>query len=267
MNEQENKVAAALATGEPGAGGTGTGDNAELNAELEKAKHQASVWAGRAKKSAEEKAALEEELRKLKAQKTVDDVAAEIPAELKGDTPDETLKAALTGSKKLVDDATGKTEEEIAKLRTEMAANNAKAFVNQLAAKHSAFFELVGPGGANAQVWEQFKAKNRETFNAIMASQDVSRFDGFVSQFCSHLGIPDPSGKGGGTAIPEPAKITGGPQNLGGGAAEDKTEYTQAEYLKQLEAAEDARYNGDMKTYREVTARLTKALNEGRVKG
>lgn len=261
MNDEN--VAAALAASEGGTGGKG-GD-AELTAELEKAKHSADVWRGHATKRAERIKELEGELARLKAKEQVAATVAEIPAEVKGDTPDETIAAALTGSKKLIDASSEATKEEIEKMRKEMAENNKRQFVRQLGANHAQFFEMVGPGGANEKLWQQFKQMNRETYASVMESQDTERFGVLVSQFCNQFGLKNPSGERGGTAVPEPANISGG-QQIQGGGGDDKAEYTTQEYLKQLEAAEDARNAGDMKTYREVTSRLTKALNEGRVK-
>lgn len=262
----ENNVAAALATGESEAGGQVT-ETTELATELEKAKHVADVWRGHATKRADRIKELEDEVLKLKAKDKVAAVAAEIPDDVKGDTPVETLTAALTGSKKLVDEAAGKTAEEIEKVRREFAESNKRQFVRQLGSAHASFFETVGPGGSNEKVWQQFKTNNRETFASVMEQQDMERFGVLVNQFCNQFGLKNPSGEQGGASAPDPATISGGVQISGGGAAGDQKEYTAQEYLAELEKAEDARHAGDMTTYRSTTARLTKALNEGRVKG
>ena len=66
----ENNVAAALATGESEAGGQVT-ETPELATELEKAKHVADVWRGHATKRADRIKELEDEVLKLKAKDKV----------------------------------------------------------------------------------------------------------------------------------------------------------------------------------------------------
>lgn len=263
MNDET--IAAALATGDGAAQvGDQGGEDAGLKAELEKAKHTSDVWRGHATKRAERIKELEEKLRKYETKEQVAAAVADIPAEVKGDTPDEMIAATLTGSQKLMQASAEATREEIEKVRKEMAENNKRQFARQLGTNHARFFEMVGPGGANEKLWNQFKQVNRETLASVMETQDAERFGVLVSQFCSQFGLKNPSGGQVQTVVPSPAPSAGGQNQPGGG--EDKTEFTTAEYLKQLESAEDARNAGDMKTYREITGRLTKALNEGRVK-
>ena len=76
----------------------------------------------------------------------------------------------------------------------------------------------------------------------------------------------NPAGGSGTSAAPEPKPSGGGTQSPGQDDADGQKQYTTDEYLAELQKAEEARDSGDMATYRTMTARLNKALNEGRVK-
>lgn len=257
-----NKVAAALAVGGD-VNGEGVNEPTP-NAEEIKKEHTESVWAGRAKKLAEEKAALQKELNELKSKRTLESALESIPQEVKGDTPDEITRPALAGAQRMVDEFAGKTEEELKKLRAEMADRDRKMFVSQIGAQNPKFFESVAPGGDKAKMWADFVSLNAETYKSINASNDVGRFNSFVAQFYSYIGSPNPSGNAGIASAPEPRSALGG-IGQGGGDQNDKV-YTTQEYLAEIERAEDAQRAGDMNTYRAITASLGKALKEGRVK-
>ncbi len=258
-----NKVAAALAVGGDVNGDEG-GNEPTPNAEEIKKAHTESVWAGRAKKLADENAALQKQLAELKSKQTLESALEGIPPEVKGDTPDEITRPALVGAKRMVDEFAGKTEEELNKLRAEMVERDRKIFVSQIGAQNPKFFESVAPGGDKAKMWADFVSLNAETYKSINASNDVERFNSFVAQFYSYIGSPNPSGNAGITSAPEPRSALGG-QGQGGGNQDDKV-YTTQEYLAEIERAEDAQRSGDMNTYRAITASLGKALKEGRVK-
>lgn len=260
-----DKVNAALTIEGAAAGGGNGGAGTDLSAELEKAKHSSSVWAGRAKSLSDENAKLKDKIRQLEAGKAVDDTLAQIPESVKGDTPDEYTRAALDGAKRMVDETSERLEKKIDEMGKAQIERDHQMFLSQIGLKHSKFFDSVGPGGDKESMWRQFKSANFETYNAVIASNDVARFDNLVRQFCAQIGVNYPSGGHGGPAAPDPSPSTGGSQPTGPTDPDGQKKYTTDEYLKLLEQAEDARNNGDMTTYRNMTATLTKALNEGRV--
>lgn len=261
MSEPSNKVLAALGAGSPEKKG---GENTDLTSELEKANHKADVWAGRAKSLSDENAELKRKLAEAEARSRAERVAEAIPADVKKDIPDDYLKASITGTQHVVDEAMAGIKKENDDLRKQMKEQNDRSFMNEIGMRHGSFFEEVGAGGSKEQLWNQFRDQNKETFKAIMDSHDTTRFASFVEQFYTRIGSPNPSGVRGGAAAPEPGKAIGGAPTV---TQDDQgKQYTQQEYLTELERAEEARNAGDMATYRAVTQKLTKALNEGRVK-
>ena len=265
MSDTE-KAKAALAGNGGGEGNGDTGAAAEKPqagqaSELEKAKHTADVWAGRAKQLQEEKKALEEKLRKFESGQAVDAALKSLTPEEKSDTPDEYLGASGRMAAKLVGDAQAATKEEIERIRQEMAAEREKSFYANIAQRYGDFFDSVGPGGDKSEYWERFKANNRETFDAVMSNHDEARFGALVGTFYRELGLPAPGA--GATASPTPS-TTGGPSPAG--FPRDAQTLTSEQYLKELERAEEMRRSGDMKGWRELNDRLKSALNEGRVK-
>jgi len=263
MSETEKAKAALAGTGE-GTGGengaAGASPQPDVNADLEKARHTADVWAGRAKQLQEEKKALEDELRKFKSGQAVDDALKTLSPEEKKDTPDEYLGASGRVAAKIVGDAQAETQAEIERLRKEMAERDARTFLSNIGQRHKDLFASVQPGGDKHDYWERFKANHRETFDAVIATHDEARFDMLVNDFHRELGIPVPGA--GATASPTPS-TTGGPSPAG---LSNPQTFTTEEYLKALEQAEELRHSGDMKGWRELNDRLKSALNEGRVK-
>lgn len=267
MNETE-KAKAALAGigGNEGNGGIdgAAGDSPQTagqDAELEKLRHTADVWAGRAKKAQEEKKALEEKLRKYESGQAVDEALRTLSPEDKKDTPDDYLGASGMVAAKIVGDAQAATNAEIEKLRREIAERDENAFLAAIAAKHADLFDSVQPGGDKHDYWNRYREIHRETFDSVMATHDVARFDSLVNGFFRELGIPV-SGAGA-SASPTPG-TTGGPSPAG--LPSDTRTISSDEYLRELDRAEELRKAGDMKGWREVNDRLKAALNEGRVK-
>lgn len=257
----ENKVEAAL-NGSPTEGG-GQSEIDELRKQLQTER----VEAGRLKKAMEENARLKAENEKLKAGGAIDAAISEVPENLREETTDGILRASVTGAQKLVDKATGELREENRKLREEMDRRDYNSFVQNLSVQHAKFFESVAPGGDKAQMWEAFKASNKETFGAIMASHDVARFGELVDAFYRKIGIPNPSGVKAATAAPDPAHSDGGTHEAVTTGDDQSKKYTGEEYLRLLEQAETDFRNHtiDLTKYRAVTAGLNKALREGRV--
>lgn len=262
MNDSD-KVLAAL-DGQKANTENGVGE--DLKAALEKAQHTVEVWGGRAKKLAEEKAALEEELRKLRSTSEAREAVEKLTPEQLGDTPREFAEAAVTAAAGIVNGAQAKQTEELARLRAEIAEKDRKTFLSQISAMNPRFFESITPGGDKQAMWEKFRTSNRETYAAIMASNDVNRFNGFVGSFYREIGVPNPSGEFGGYAAPDPRSSSGGIGGVSPNATDGRT-FTTDEYLAALDKAEsDFRANGDRRAYEATTASLTKALQEGRVK-
>jgi len=259
MNDTKKAEAALAGIGEDkGKGGeTQTGENAEL----EKLRHTADVWAGRAKQYQEEKKKLEEKIAQLEAGHSVEDAMKLLSAEERGETPDEYLGASARMTAKLVGDAQAKQDEKIAELKREIAERDERTFLANISQRHGDFFESVAPGGDKSEYWERFKKNNKETFSAVMATHDEARFANLVNSFYRELGIPVPGA--GATASPTPS-TTGGPSPAGNPS--DTRTMTTDEYLKELEKAEEMRRAGNMKGWREINDRLKAALNEGRVK-
>jgi len=260
MSENENKVEAALRGGQ----GEVAGENSELAKELEKSKHTNEVMAGRLKAQGEELKQLREEVRKLNAGKVAGEVVDKLSPEQLGETPKAYAQTAGAVAAQIVEEAKTAQKDEVDKLRAEIAERDRRAFYGQIGRENAKFFDDIAPGGDKASIWAQFKAENKETYDAIMETRDVSRFNSLVGSFYRRIGVKNPAG-GSGSAAPEPGTSGSGTQKPGNDDADGQKKYTTDEYLKELEQAEEARNSGDMATYRTVTARLNKALNEGRV--
>ncbi|MGN0845632.1 MAG: hypothetical protein ACI4QT_10500 [Kiritimatiellia bacterium] len=260
MNENE-KVEAALGGGQ----NSDDGRTAEIAKELEKSRHTNEVLAGRLKAQGEEVKQLREEVRKLNAGKTAGEVVDKLTPEQLGDTPKAYAQTAAAVSAQIVDEAQAAQKNEVEKLRAEIAERDKRSFYGQIGRDNAKFFDDIAPGGDKATIWAQFKAENKETYDAIMATHDVDRFNTLVGSFYRRIGVKNPSGGSGTVAAPDPGNRGGGNPTLGQDDADGQKKYTADEYLKEVEKAEEARDSGDMATYRALTARLNKALNEGRV--
>lgn len=225
MSASEESVMAALSRKgtQPGEGG---GDNL---AELEKVKHTADMWAGRARQISQENAELKEKLRKLEAGSGAKAIVAKMTPEQLGDLPKEYVESMLGASAQMMQAAQEKQEAELKAMRAEMEEGNRKVFLAQVGARHEQFFDLVKPGGANAKIWEEFKEAHKETFEGIMTSHDSGRFDRFVSDFCRVYGVSDPSGAKATTTTPDPVTTGGGNQVV---QTDDKKVYTPEEYAE-----------------------------------
>ena len=260
MNEND-KVKAALEGGQ----NAGTGGDAEIAKELEKSRHTNEVLAGRIKAQGEEVRNLRAEIRALKAGKAAEEVVDNLTPEQLGETPKAYAQTAAVVSAQVAEEVKAAQKDEVDKLRAEMEERERRNFYGQIGRDNAKFFEDITPGGDKASIWAQFKARYDETYKAIMATHDVARFNSFVGTFYREIGVKNPANGSGTVAAPEPGPTGGGTQKPGQDDADGEKKYTTDEYLKELEKAEEARDGGDMETYRTMTARLTKALNEGRV--
>ena len=258
----ENKVEAALGGGQE----AGAGDNADIAKELEKSRHTNEVLAGRIKTQGEEVKNLRAEIRALKAGKAADEVVEKLTPEQLGETPKAYAQTAAVVSAQVAEEVRAAQKDEVDKLRSEIAERDRRAFYGEIGRDNPKFFDSIAPGGDKASIWAQFKARNKETYDAIMATHDVSRFNSLVGMFYREIGVKNPAGGSGTSAAPEPKPSGGGTQSPGQDDADGQKQYTTDEYLAELQKAEEARDSGDMATYRTMTARLNKALNEGRVK-
>ena len=258
----ENKVEAALGGGQEAV----AGDNADIAKELEKSRHTNEVLAGRIKAQGEEVKNLRAEIRALKAGKAADEVVEKLTPEQLGETPKAYAQTAAVVSAQVAEEVRAAQKDEVDKLRSEIAERDRRAFYGEIGRDNPKFFDSIAPGGDKASIWAQFKARNKETYDAIMATHDVSRFNSLVGMFYREIGVKNPAGGSGTSAAPEPKPSGGGTQSPGQDDADGQKQYTTDEYLAELQKAEEARDSGDMATYRTMTARLNKALNEGRVK-
>lgn len=261
MNENENKVEAALGGGQ----NAGAGES-DIAKELEKSRHTNEVLAGRIKAQGEEVKSLRAEIRALKAGKAADEVVENLTPEQLGDTPKAYAQTAAVVSTQVAEEVRAAQKDEVDKLRAEMAERDKRAFYGEIGRANSKFFDDIAPGKDKAPMWAQFKERYKETYDAIMETHDVERFNSLVGMFYRELGVKNPAGGSGAVAAPDPRTAGGGGTQLPGQDDADQKQYTSDEYLAELEKAEEARDSGDMATYRTMTARLNKALNEGRVK-
>ena len=259
--DNNDKVEAALGGGQD----AGDGKNADLAKELEKSRHTNEVLGGRLKAQGEELKQLREEMRKLKANKVAGEVVDKLTPEQLGETPRNYAETAAAVTAQVVEEAQAAQKDEVDKLRAEIEERDKRAFYGQIGRENAQFFEDIAPGGDKATMWAQFRTENKETYDAIMATHDTARFNTLVASFYRRIGAKNPAGGSGTSAAPEPGSSGGGNPTAGQDDADGQKKYTTDEYLKELEKAEEARDNGDMATYRTVTARLNKALNEGRV--
>lgn len=261
MNENENQVEAALGGVKPDAAGTAD----DMARELEKSRHTNEVMAGRLKAQGEELKQLREEVRRLNADRAAGEVVDGLTPEQIGETPKEYVRSAAVVSAKVADAVRAEQKSEVDKLRAEIEERDRRAFYGQVGRDNAKFFKDIAPGGDKASMWAQFRAENQETYDAIMATRDVSRFNTLVGSFYRRIGVRNPAGGSGTVAAPDPVATGGGSKQPGSSDADGQKKYTVEEYLRELEKAEGARDGGDMAAYREMTARLNKALNEGRV--
>ena len=264
MNDTE-KAQAALA-GITGENGTPANPDAQQNAggggdDLEKMRHAKDVWAGRAKQLQEEKKALEAELAKFKSGQAVSEAIKSLTPDERDDTPEEYLGASARVAAKIVGDAQTATNEEIKRLRDEMAAERNKTFLANIGQRHRELFASVEPGGDKHEYWKRFMDNHRETFEAVMANHDETRFDMLANDFYRELGIPVPGASASASLTPS---TTGGA--LPAYDLRNIQTMTSEQYLAELEKAEDLRKAGDMKGWREINDRLKAVLNAGRVK-
>lgn len=262
MNENENKVEAALEGGHE----VGVGEASDVARELEKSRHTNEVMAGRLKAQGEELKQLREEVRKLNADKAAGEVVDKLTPEQLGETPKGYAQTAAAVSAQIAEETKAEQKGELDKLRAEIAERDKRAFYGEIGRGNPKFFNDISAGGDKASIWAQFKARNKETYDAIMATHDVARFNSLVGTFYLEIGVKNPARGSGSAAAPDPKASVGGTQSPGQDDADGQKTYTTEEYLAELEKAEGARDGGDMATYRTVTARLNKALNEGRVK-
>lgn len=260
MNENE-KVEAALGGGQ----GSGDAGDADVAKELEKSRHTNDVLAGRLKAQGEELKRLREELRSLNAGKAAGEAVEKLAPELLGDTPREYAETAAAVSAQMLEAAKAAQKDEVDKLRAELEERDRRAFYGQIGRDNAKFFDDVAPGGDKAAFWAQFKAANKETYDAVVETRDIARFNALVDSFYRLIGVRNPARGSGASAAPDPTTAGGGSQTPVRDDADGQRKYTVDEYLGELEKAEEARNGGDMPTYREMTARLNKALNEGRV--
>ena len=266
----EDKVIAALSKkgGEPQTVDPNKGQGE--SEELKKAQHTADMWGGRAKQLSQEKAALAQEnaelkerIRKLEAGSEGKAFVEKLTPEQLGDLPKDYATTMAGVSAELIKASEEKHEAELAQLRAEMKEGNRRLFLSQIGAQHDKFFDLVSPGGANAGLWEQFKANNQETFEAIMETQDSARFDRFVADFCRVIGIAEPSGATAKTTTPDPVTTGGGKP-----VSQDddsKKVYTPEEYDALEKRAMQLRAT-DYKEYLKLRDELENILVEGRIK-
>ena len=260
MNENENKVEAALGGGQ----NAGAGES-DIAKELEKSRHTNEVLGGRIKAQGEELKSLRAEIRALKAGKAADEVVENLTPEQLGDTPKAYAQTAAVVSTQVAEEVRAAQKDEVDKLRAEMAERDKRAFYGEIGRANSKFFDDIAPGKDKAPMWAQFKERYKETYDAIMETHDVERFNSLVGMFYRELGVKNPAGGSGTVAAPDPRATGGGTQSPGQDDADGQKQYTSDEYLAELQKAEEARDSGDMATYRTMTARLNKALNEGRV--
>ncbi len=255
------KVEAALAGGQE----TGGGESPDAAKELEKSRHTNDVLAGRLKAQGEELKRLREELRVLNAAKAADEAVDTLTPEQLGDVPREFATAAAAVSAKMLETAKAEQKDEVDRLRAELEERDRRFFYGQIGRDNAKFFDDVAPGGDKASFWAQFKAANRETYDAVLATRDAVRFNALVDSFYRLIGVRNPGRGQGASAAPDPATTGGGSRTPAVEDADGQRKYTSDEYLALLEKAEEARDGGDMSTYRAMTDRLNKALNEGRV--
>jgi len=257
----ENKVEAALGGGQ----NAGAGES-DIARELEKARHTNEVLGGRIKAQGEELKNLRAEVRALKAGKAADEVVDRLTPEQLGDTPKAYAQTAAVVSTQVAEEVRAAQKDEVDKLRAELDERDKRAFYSEIGRENAKFFDDIAPGADKASFWAQFKERYRETYDAIMATHDVGRFNSLVGMFYREIGVKNPAGGSGTVAAPDPRATGGGTQSPGQDDADGQKQYTSDEYLAELQKAEEARDSGDMATYRTMTARLNKALNEGRVK-
>ena len=142
MNDNENKVEAALGGGQV----AGTGEDAGIAKELEKSRHTNEVLAGRIKAQGEEVRNLRAEIRALKAGKAADEVVEKLTPEQLGETPKAYAQTAAVVSAQVAEEVRAAQKDEVDKLRAEIVDQKADVHIGHHDGKFvlQAFLHLLG---------------------------------------------------------------------------------------------------------------------------
>ena len=274
MNEEMEKAMNALA-GDGAAAGTqpGGGDATDWKAKYEETQrllNSARVEQGRVKKLDEENKALQRQLEDERASRRTQNVIDGLPDEVKGDVPDDYLKAQAEIARRTADQALASRDAEMEALKAQLAerderdvAARRQQFAARIDREFPGFFrDAVSEVGDKHAAWVQYQRYNAPSIVAATRSFDFDSLSWHIQQFYQNmLGIAAPSG-GTGAAAPDPSPTGGGKPVH----AETQKTYTAQEYAELEKKAMRLRRMGDYAAYRKLDEELSNILAEGRVK-
>lgn len=274
MNEEMEKAMNALA-GDGAAAGTqpGGGDVTDWKAKYEEAQrmlNSARVEQGRVKKLDEENKALQRQLEDERASRRTQNVIDGLPDEVKGDVPDDYLKAQAEIARRTADQALASRDAEMEALKAQLAerderdvAARRQQFAARIDREFPGFFrDAVSEVGDKHAAWVQYQRYNAPSIVAATRSFDFDSLSWHIQQFYQNmLGIAAPSG-GTGAAAPDPSP-TGGGTSV---SMKPGKTYTWDEIDNLYDEIEVLRARGDKEGMKRLADEVEKAQKEGRVK-
>lgn len=271
MNEESKKVMDALA-GSAATGGT-PGDGIDWKAKYEESQRElnsARVEQGRVRKLDEEKRELQRQLDEERAARQTQTVIDGLPEDVRGDIPEDYLKAQSIIAQRTADQAVNGQAERFAELERKIAEREKREreiaqsrFTERIEREFPGFLKAaVMDGGDKHAAWVQYQRYNAASINAAANACDFDTLAWHIQTFYrNELGIDPPSG-GHAAAAADPSSIGGGtPTVVNPGKV-----YTWDEIDGLYDQIEEMRARGDRDGVRRLSDEVETAQREGRVK-
>ena len=246
-------------------GSSQSGDTTDWKAkyeEIQRELNSARVDQGRVRKLDEENKALQRQLEEERASRQSQNVIDVLPDDVKGDIPDEYLKAQSVVAQKATERLLASRDAEIEALKRQNAERDAREAAlrkqrldERFEGEFPGLAAQLGPGGDKHDAWINYRRYNGASIDAALAGFDFNSLAWHIRKFFTdELGIAPPSG-GAGLAAPDPGSIGGGKPVV---AAPGKT-YTEAEIDALFDRKEAARDRGDWSEVKRLTDEINRA--------
>lgn len=274
MNEETKKAMDALAGAGAVDGGNAKGGEATdwkaKYEEAQKALASAKVEQGRVKKLDEELKALQRQLEDERSARRTQTVIDGLPEEVRGDVPEDYLKAQAEIARRTADQALASRDAEMEALKARLAerdqresAASQQRFTERLEREFPGFLSgAVSEGGDKHAAWVDYQRYNAASIAEAARTFDFDALAWHIRAFyTTALGIDPPSG-GMGIATPDPSGIGGGVPVV----TKPGKVYTEQELSSLYDEVEKARDRGDYAEVKRIGAEIDRAMREGRVK-
>lgn len=223
-------------------------------AQLEKELNDERVERGRNKKLSEEISALKEKLSRYESEEARRDASNELTDEQLNGLPREYADLAATVAQKV----NASSRDSVDDIRQQLDTIKRDRFYSEIERANDGLFEAIGEGGDKKAAWDDYVSANEETYNAIIGSGNVDRFNRFVRGFYSDLGVP-PSRNGyavdpfsvGADSVPSPVN--------------NGKKYSAAEISAMENRAMELRRSGKYDEYRKLRDEIDDAISAGRI--